>query len=181
MVQCIIYSSEVSVFHSALTGQLVFSKALYHISVSVNFFRLPMIYLSISYLRTTLQGVILLSKYRLYHSFITGTKTSKMTSISLKSRFRLTLLNVSKHLTDDDVQKLLALTPDLTLNTKTNARNLFDALQDRKLLSEYQVELLIGWLDELQLSEASKCLKGYQCKHLQGMIFCFLFSVLPMI
>ncbi|XP_071853124.1 uncharacterized protein [Apostichopus japonicus] len=91
-----------------------------------------------------------------------------MTSISLKSRFRLTLLNVSKHLTDDDARKLLALTPDLTLYTKTNARNVFDALQDRKLLSEYHVELLISWLDKLQLSEAFKCLKSYQCEHLTG-------------
>ncbi|PIK51068.1 hypothetical protein BSL78_12061 [Apostichopus japonicus] len=91
-----------------------------------------------------------------------------MTSSSNTSPFRLTLLRVSEVLTKENVQDLAFLCEDISPARReliTNARELFAALQGYDLLSERKVNILIDWLDELRLSEASKLLKEYRTRY----------------
>ncbi|XP_071852123.1 uncharacterized protein [Apostichopus japonicus] len=91
-----------------------------------------------------------------------------MTSSSNTSQFRLTLLRISKVLTKENVQDLAFLCEDISPARReqiTNARELFAALQSNDLLSERKVNVLIDWLDELRLSEASKLLKEYRARY----------------
>ncbi|XP_071853735.1 uncharacterized protein [Apostichopus japonicus] len=94
-----------------------------------------------------------------------------MTSSSSKSPFRLTLLKVSEVLTEENVQDLAFLCEDISPARReliTNARELFAALQGHDLLNERKVNVLIDWLDELRLLEASNLLKKYRKTHLTG-------------
>ncbi|PIK57145.1 hypothetical protein BSL78_05965 [Apostichopus japonicus] len=91
-----------------------------------------------------------------------------MTSSSNTSPFRLTLLRISEVLTKENVQDLAFLCEDISPARReliTNARELFAALQGYDLLSERKVNILIDWLDELRLSEASKLLKEYRTRY----------------
>ncbi|PIK57143.1 hypothetical protein BSL78_05963 [Apostichopus japonicus] len=91
-----------------------------------------------------------------------------MTSSSNTSQFRLTLLRVSEVLTNENVQDLAFLCEDISPARReliTNARELFAALQGHDLLSERKVNILIDWLDELRLLEASKLLKEYRTRY----------------
>ncbi|XP_071850468.1 uncharacterized protein [Apostichopus japonicus] len=94
-----------------------------------------------------------------------------MTSSSSTSPFRLTLLKVSEVLTEKNVQDLAFLCKDISPARReliTNARELFTALQGHDLLNERKVNVLIDWLDELRLLEASNLLKNYRKTHLSG-------------
>ncbi|XP_071853725.1 uncharacterized protein [Apostichopus japonicus] len=66
----------------------------------------------------------------------------------------------------------------------TNARELFAALQGHDLLNERKVNVLIDWLDELRLLEASNLLKNYRKTHLTGYVkaqeTCFIHEELPL-
>ncbi|XP_071853246.1 uncharacterized protein [Apostichopus japonicus] len=110
-----------------------------------------------------------------------------MTSSSSTSPFRLTLLKVSDVLTEKNVQDLAFLCGHISPARReliTNARELFDALQGHDLLNERKVNVLIDWLDELRLLEASYLLKNYRKTHLTGHVKahenCFIHEDLPM-
>ncbi|XP_071853705.1 uncharacterized protein [Apostichopus japonicus] len=110
-----------------------------------------------------------------------------MTSSSSKSPFRLTLLKVSEVLTEENVQDLAFLCEDISPARReliTNARELFAALQGHDLLNERKVNVLIDWLDELRLLEASNLLKNYRKTHLTGHVKaqenCFVHEDLPL-
>ncbi|XP_071853702.1 uncharacterized protein [Apostichopus japonicus] len=110
-----------------------------------------------------------------------------MTSSSSTSPFRLTLLKVSDVLTEKNVQDLAFLCEDISPARReliTNARELFAALQGHELLNEQKVNVLIDWLDELRLLEASNLLKNYRKTHLTGHVKaqdnCFIHEDLPL-
>ncbi|XP_071853708.1 uncharacterized protein [Apostichopus japonicus] len=110
-----------------------------------------------------------------------------MTSSSSTSPFRLTLLKVSDVLTEKNVQDLAFLCEDISPARReliTNARELFAALQGHDLLNERKVNVLIDWLDELRLLEASNMLKNYRKTHLRGhvkaQVNCFIHEELPL-
>ncbi|XP_071853701.1 uncharacterized protein [Apostichopus japonicus] len=110
-----------------------------------------------------------------------------MTSSSSTSPFRLTLLKVSDVLTEKNVQDLAFLCEDISPARReliTNARELFAALQGHDLLNEQKVNVLIDWLDELRLLEASYLLKNYRETHLTGHVkaqeTCFIHEDLPL-
>ncbi|PIK61121.1 hypothetical protein BSL78_01946 [Apostichopus japonicus] len=110
-----------------------------------------------------------------------------MTSSSTTSPFRLTLLKVSDVLTEQNVQDLAFLCEDISPARReliTNARELFAALQGHDLLNERKVNVLIDWLDELRLLEASNLLKNYRKTHLTGHVKaqenCFIHEDLPL-
>ncbi|XP_071852129.1 uncharacterized protein [Apostichopus japonicus] len=91
-----------------------------------------------------------------------------MTSSSNTSQFRLALLRVSEVLTKENVQDLAFLCEDISPARReliTNARELFAALQGHDLLNERKVNVLIDWLDELRLLEASTLLKEYRTRY----------------
>ncbi|XP_071853697.1 uncharacterized protein [Apostichopus japonicus] len=110
-----------------------------------------------------------------------------MTSSSSTSSFRLTLLKVSDVLTERNVQDLAFLCEDISPARReliTNARELFATLQGHSLLKEQNVNVLIDWLDELRLLEASNLLKNYRKTHLTGHLkaqeTCFIHEELPL-
>lgn len=94
-----------------------------------------------------------------------------MAQPSITTPFRVTLLKVGECLTEQNVQDLAFLCEDIKPARREllrNARELFVELQGHDLLNERNVKVLIGWLDELRLLEASKYLKDYGQKYLQG-------------
>ncbi|XP_071852614.1 uncharacterized protein [Apostichopus japonicus] len=85
---------------------------------------------------------------------------------SSRSQYTDTLQKVSNVLTEKNVKDLgfLCDGPSLVKGV-TNANELFEVMQDQDLLSERKVNVLIDWLDELELSKASKFLKDYKTLH----------------
>lgn len=95
----------------------------------------------------------------------------KMETPSTTSQFRLTLIKVSNALTVKNVEDLAFLCERITTAERekiTDAKKLFSALQMLDLLSERKVNVLIDWLDELNLLKASELLKDYRMKCLKG-------------
>lgn len=88
---------------------------------------------------------------------------------SSRSQYTDTLQKVSNVLTEKNVKDLGFLCDDPSLvKGVTNANKLFEVMQDQELLSERNVNVLIDWLDELEISNASKFLKDYNKLHVTG-------------
>lgn len=105
-----------------------------------------------------------------------------MATISLSSRFRLTLLQISdllgrKETNIHDVLSLCTYISPEKSEQINNAEDLFDVLQDLNLLNERKVDELIDLLDKFKLPQASELLKNYKKSNLNGMKFSEFFSV----
>ncbi|KAJ8050993.1 hypothetical protein HOLleu_04394 [Holothuria leucospilota] len=93
-----------------------------------------------------------------------------MTSSSPSNQFRLALLRVARQLTHENVQQLAFLCEHISPNRRRelkDAMDLFDQLQEHGVFNKKNVNILIDWLDELQLEEASSPLKTYRRVHLE--------------
>ncbi|KAJ8050880.1 hypothetical protein HOLleu_04251 [Holothuria leucospilota] len=96
-----------------------------------------------------------------------------MASSSPSSQFRLALLRVARQLKHENVQQLAFLCEHISPNRRRelkDAMDLFDQLQEHAVLHEKNVNILIDWLDELQLEEASRPLKTYRRVYLEEKI-----------
>lgn len=112
----------------------------------------------------------------------------RMATISLSSRFRLTLLQISdilgrKETNIHDVLSLCTYISPEKSEQINNAEDLFDVLQDLNLLNERKVDELIDLLDKLKLPQVSELLKNYKKSNLNGMkfsefFFCSYFNLL---
>lgn len=96
-----------------------------------------------------------------------------MATISLSARFRLTLLQISGILREKEtnIHEVLSLCTYISpekIEQITNAEDLFDVMQGLNLLNERKVDVLVGLLDKLQLSQASELLQKYQKSKLNG-------------
>lgn len=77
-------------------------------------------------------------------------------------------------LTENDVQNLAFLCEGIKPARREllrNARELFVELQGRDLLNERNMNLLSGWLEELNLLDALRPLREYSEKNLQNLAF----------
>lgn len=92
-----------------------------------------------------------------------------MASSTQCTQFKLMLIRVATLLTETNVKDLAFLCNDIRparAATLTNARDLFSELQGHGLLNDRDVDVLINWLEELRLNEASKHVKEYRKKYL---------------
>lgn len=88
-----------------------------------------------------------------------------MASNKSSLKFRVTLLKVSDILTDKNAMDIAYLFEEISPDKRkliTNAKELFDELRRQTLLHEDKVDVLIEYLDELELSKASGILKDYR-------------------
>lgn len=86
------------------------------------------------------------------------------------TQFKLMLIRVAALLTEANVKDLAFLCNDIKparTETLTNARDLFAELQGHGLLNDRQVDVLLNWLEELRLIEASKHVKECRQKYLE--------------
>lgn len=93
-----------------------------------------------------------------------------MTTKVLKKEFELTINRVCEVLTDENVEDLAFVCEENPERRAliTTPKQLFDALSSYDILRDDNVDVLIEWVDELNLTKASSILKAYRRTHVTG-------------
>lgn len=94
-----------------------------------------------------------------------------MAAKKFSPHFGVSLLKISEKLTEKDVKDLTHLYNEAypeQCETFKNPLEFLRKLRSHKIVEEKNVDKLITWLDNLQLSEASSILKAYKTLQFQG-------------